>query len=162
MINDVDPGYDVCSVPKDQAMMTGKNIGDLLNAAGISWGGFMGGFDLDEKNPNGTTGCKRTTHSPIVGKDIIDYIPHHNWFQYFASTANPKHLRPSSLEAIGYSFEHDGATADPANHQYGLSDFYDAVKAGNFPSVSYIKLPAYQDGHAGYSDPLDEQSGVAS
>ena len=33
MINDVDPGYDVCSVPKDQAMMTGKNIGDLLNAA---------------------------------------------------------------------------------------------------------------------------------
>ena len=33
MINDVDPGYDVCSVPKDQAMMAGKNIGDLLNAA---------------------------------------------------------------------------------------------------------------------------------
>jgi phospholipase C len=26
--------------------------------------------------------------------------------------------------------------------------------------VSYIKLPAYQDGHAGYSDPLDEQAGI--
>ena len=89
MINDVDPGYDVCSVPKDQAMMTGKNIGDLLNAAGISWGGFMGGFDLSIKNANGTTGCKRSTHSPIVGNDITDYIPHHNWFQYYASTANP-------------------------------------------------------------------------
>ena len=46
MINDVDPGYDICSVPKDQAMMTGKNIGDLLNAAGVTWGGFMGGFNL--------------------------------------------------------------------------------------------------------------------
>ena len=31
------------------------------------------------------------------------------------------------------------------------------MKAGNFPAVSFVKLPAYQDGHAGYSDPLDEQ-----
>ena len=44
MINDVDPGYDVCSNPKDQAMMSGKTIGDLLNGAGITWGSFMGGF----------------------------------------------------------------------------------------------------------------------
>jgi phospholipase C len=26
------------------------------------------------------------------------------------------------------------------------------------PSVSFLKAPAYQDGHAGYSDPLDEQT----
>jgi phospholipase C len=26
------------------------------------------------------------------------------------------------------------------------------------PAVSYLKAPAYQDGHAGYSDPLDEQT----
>ena len=162
MINDVDPGDDLCSSPKDQAMMTGRNIGDLLNAAGVAWGGFMGGFRLDAKNANGTTGCKRTTHSAAVGANIKDYIPHHNWFQYFASTANPKHLRPSSPAAIGYSFEHDGKTRDPANHEYGLSDFYAAVKAHNFPSVSYIKMPAYQDGHAGYSDPLDEQAGVVA
>jgi len=160
MINDVDPGYDVCSNPKNQAMMSGRNIGDLLNAAGLTWGGFMGGFDLATTNPNGTTGCKRSTHSPVVGADITDYIPHHNWFQYFPSTANPKHLRPSSVAAIGSSFEHDGKTRDPANHEYGLGDFYAAVKAGNFPSVSYIKMAAYQDGHAAYSDPLDEQAGV--
>ena len=123
MINDVDPGYDVCSTPKDQAMMAGKNIGDLLNAAGVTWGGFMGGFNLATKNANGTTGCKRSTHSPVVGADVTDYIPHHNWFQYYASTANPTHARPSSLQAIGYSFEHDGSTRDPANHQYGLRRF---------------------------------------
>ena len=160
MINDVDPGYDPCSVPKDQAMMTGKNIGDLLNAAGVTWGGFMGGFDLGTNNPNGSTGCQRSTQSAVVGKAIVDYIPHHNWFQYFASTANPTHARPSAVAAIGYSFMHDGKTPDPANHQYGLKDFYDAVKAGNFPAVSFVKLPAYQDGHAGYSDPLDEQTGT--
>jgi phospholipase C len=160
MINDVDPGYDVCSKPSDQVMMTSRNIGDLLNAAGITWGGFMGGFNLERRNPNGTTGCKRSTHSMVVGRDIVDYIPHHDWFQYYASTANPKHLRPSSVAAIGYTFEADGKTRDPANHEYGLHDFVDAVRAGNYPSVSYIKLPAYQDGHAGYSDPLDEQTGT--
>ncbi|MGB6323883.1 MAG: alkaline phosphatase family protein [Xanthobacteraceae bacterium] len=162
MINDVDPGYDVCSNPKDQAMMSGKTIGDLLNGAGITWGSFMGGFRLDTANANGSTGCKRSTHSTVVGADVVDYIPHHAWFQYYASTANPKHDRPSSLAAIGYSLEHDGSTHDPANHNYDLTDFYDAVKAGNFPAVSYIKMPAYQDGHAAYSDPLDEQNGTVT
>lgn len=160
LINDVDPGYDACSSPTNQVMMTGKNIGDLLNAARITWGGFMGGFDLGSKNRNGTTGCKRSTHSTVVGANVVDYIPHHNWFQYYATTANPTHARPHALVDIGYSFEQDGKTPDPANHQYGLADFYNAVRAGNFPAVSYIKLPAYQDGHAGYSDPLDEQVGV--
>ncbi len=162
MINDVDPGYDVCSVPKDQAMMAGKNIGDLLNAGGVTWGGFMAGFDLETKNANGTTGCRRSTHSTVVGRDVIDYIPHHNWFQYYASTANPGHAHPSSQTAIGFSLQSDGKTADPANHQYDLRDFYDAVKAGDFPAVSFVKLPAYQDGHAGYSDPVDEQAGTAA
>src|ERR1700684_2850027 len=26
------------------------------------------------------------------------------------------------------------------------------------PAVSFLKAPAYEDGHAGYSDPLDEQT----
>jgi phospholipase C len=30
------------------------------------------------------------------------------------------------------------------------------------PAVSFIKAPAYQDGHAGYSDPLDEQTFVVN
>ena len=28
----------------------------------------------------------------------------------------------------------------------------------NFPQVSFLKADGYQDGHAGYSDPLDEQT----
>jgi phospholipase C len=28
------------------------------------------------------------------------------------------------------------------------------------PTISFLKAPAYQDGHAGYSDPLDEQEFV--
>ena len=32
------------------------------------------------------------------------------------------------------------------------------MSAGNFPAVSFLKAPGFQDGHAGYSDPLDEQA----
>ncbi|ACI50512.1 phosphoesterase [Gluconacetobacter diazotrophicus PA1 5] len=160
MIGDIDPAHDVCSVPKDQVVMRGRNIGDLLNGAGISWGGFMGGFDLTVRNPDGSTGCQRATASPVVGQTITDYIPHHNWFQYFPSTANPTHARPGSIAAIGHTLGADGVTPDPANHEYDLRDFFAAVRAGHLPAVSFLKLPAYQDGHAGYSDPLDEQQGI--
>jgi phospholipase C len=156
MINDVDP-VDTCS-PGDEAMMTSKNIGDLLNAKSVTWGGFMGGFNLATVNSNGTTGCKRSTMSPVVGAATADYVQHHNWFQYFASTANPNHTRPSSMAAIGFSTQTDGKTAEPANHQYDTDDFFASVKSGNYPSVSFLKAPAFQDGHAGYSDPLDEQA----
>jgi phospholipase C len=162
MINDVDPANDVCSSQTDQGQMSGKNIGDLLNAKGITWGGFMGGFNLTKTNANQTTGCKRSTFSNVVGAATADYIPHHNWFQYFQSTSNPTHARPSSVEAIGHSFEANGKTAEPANHEYDTDDFYAAVKAHNFPAVSFLKAPAYQDGHAGYSDPLDEQAFAAT
>ena len=160
MINDVDPGSDLCSSTTDQAFMTGKNIGDLLNAKSITWGGFMGGFNLSTTNGNGTTGCKRSTMSTVVGAATADYIPHHNWFQYYQSTANPNHLRPTSTAAIGYTTVPNTTTVDPANHEYDINDFFTAVSAGNYPSVSYLKAPAYQDGHAGYSDPLDEQAFV--
>ena len=159
-IGDTDPAYDVCSSKTSTFTMLGKNIGDLLTAAHITWGGFMGGFDRTAKNANGSTGCKRSTYSNVVARPVPDYIPHHAWFQYYKSTANPTHARPSSIEAIGHTMKKDGKTADPANHNYDLNDFYAAVKAGNFPAVSYIKLPAYEDAHAGYSDPLDEQEGT--
>ncbi|MEZ2128400.1 MULTISPECIES: phospholipase C [unclassified Sinorhizobium] len=152
-ISDFDPTGDICSAGQT-ALMYGKNIGDLLNAHGISWGFFEGGFDLTATNADGTTGCKRATTSGVTKMNSADYIPHHQPFQYYASTANPQHTRPSSVDAIGTS--NDGG----ANHQYDMSDFYAALKNGNMPAVSFLKAPAYQDGHAGYSDPLDEQEFV--
>ncbi|WP_199100341.1 alkaline phosphatase family protein [Dyella sp. ASV21] len=151
LISDADPIGDVCSSPSgNQVQLGGRNIGDMLNDAGASWGFFEGGFDLTHVNANGTTGCKRSTTSSVTKVAKADYIPHHQPFQYYTSTANPTHARPSSVMAIG----HQG---DAANHQYDLNDFYTAVSAGNFPAVSFLKASGYQDGHAGYSDPLDEQ-----
>jgi len=104
MIGDGDPYLDVCSNPTvDQATIAGRNIGDMLNARGITWGFFEGGFDLTVVNPNGTTGCLRSTRATQSPFPLSqDYIPHHQPFQY-------------------------------------------------------LKATAFEDGHAGYSDPLDEQ-----
>jgi len=164
MIGDVDPLNDLCSTSSEQVLMAGKNVGDLLNAAKITWGSFMGGFDLTYTNPNGSTGCGRITNPTVAdfAYNSTDYIPHHAWFQYYASTANPTHARPSSLAAIGSSFEVDGTTPEPANHNYDTHDFFDALNAGYLPAVSFVKAPAYQDGHAGYSNPVDEQAFVIS
>jgi phospholipase C len=154
-ISDADPVGDVCSTTTGELMQFGgKNIGDLLNAASVTWGFFEGGFNLKEKNANGTTGCKRSNTSGVTHVTKADYIPHHQPFQYYASTANPTHARPSSAAMIGYT--------DKANHQYDIQDFWLALNAGNFPAVSFIKAPGYQDGHAGYSDPLDDQAFVLS
>ena len=149
LIGDADPLGDVCSNPtRAQATMGSKNIGDLLSAAGVTWGSFMGGFNLSTVNPNGSTGCKRS--SAGLDGTTGDYIPHHSFFNYYTSTANYRHTPPASVSEIG--------NAGPANHQYDLHDFFKAASAGNLPAVTFLKAQAYEDGHAGYSDPLDEQT----
>jgi phospholipase C len=166
---DPDPANDVCSNASIATTLQGKNIGDLLNTAKITWGGFMGGFDLTAKNANGTggssdpaVGCKRSTVSPNTMRTVNDYVPHHAWFQYYASTQNKNHVRPSSVAMIGHNEANDTPGGDKAvNHQYDYNDFVAAVSAGNFASVSYIKAPAFQDAHPGNSNPLDEQAFVA-
>jgi phospholipase C len=156
LISDADPVGDVCSTTTGETVQFGgKNIGDLLNAKGITWGFFEGGFNLSTVNPNGSTGCSRSHTSTVTNSKKADYIPHHQPFQYYVSTANPTHVRPTSVMTIGHA-------GDAGNHQYDTQDFFDAVSAGNFPAVVYLKAPGYQDAHAGYSDPLDEQTFVVT
>jgi phospholipase C len=160
VVNDPDPAWDDCSDGNHSstnalAAATGENIGDRLNERGVTWGWFQGGFKpntpASDANPFAT--CT-TTHPNIGGAAVRDYSPHHQPFQYYASTANPHHLPPSSVNKIGKT--------DQANHQYDLTDFTKALTAGNLPAVSFLKAAEYQDGHAGYSDPIDEQHFLVS
>jgi phospholipase C len=151
---DLDPYYDDCSDGSHTStspvgISTGTNIGDLLNAKGVTWGWFQGGFAPTGTTAGGLPICG-AEHENIGGNEVADYSPHHNPFQYYASTSNPMHLPPSSEAMIGKT--------DQANHEYDLSDFYETLSDGNMPAVSFLKAPEYQDGHAGYSDPLDEQT----
>jgi len=212
LIEDAQPYYDDCST-RDAASLTGQNIGDELNAAGLSWGWFQGGFAptttfaaATAGNPQPTStfipdefkgkfatapasdqglcnavhpvgaavgGTGGTVHGPTNYGNKDDYIAHHEPFQYYASTANPHHLAPVSLSAIGtdtQTFAGGVPQFDTANHQYDMSDFNALVAAitrgylpaDHLPAVSFLKAPGYQDGHAGYSDPLDEQRFVVN
>ena len=118
------------------------------------------------------------TSDPYGTKD--DYIAHHEPFQYYASTANPHHLSVPNvngvdtlggLQEIGtdtQSFAHGVPQFNTPNHQYDTSDFDQLVSAitngqlssDALPAVSFIKAPGYEDGHAAYSDPTDEQQFV--
>jgi phospholipase C len=144
---DPQPSGDVCT-SRDNVTMSGRNIGNLLNDKGITWGWFNGGFHTADGKP----ACAQT-HIGADGNPKTDYIPHHEPFQYYSSTANPNHLPPSSVALIGKQ-------GDQANHQYDLTDFWAALAADNMPAVSFLKAPGYQDGHAGYSSPVLEQQFV--
>jgi|tagenome__1003787_1003787.scaffolds.fasta_scaffold20989078_3 phospholipase C len=137
----------------NQITMSGKNIGDLLNAKGVTWGWFQGGFAPTGVDSQGRAVCGQH-NTGLAGDDAVvnagDYIPHHEPFMYYPQTTNQHHTRPSATSLIGTS-------KDGANHQYDLKDFFDALNIGRLPAVSYLKAGAYQDGHAGYSDPIDEQ-----
>jgi phospholipase C len=212
LIEDAQPYYDDCST-RDAASLTGKNVGDELNAAGLSWGWFQGGFApttsfaaatasspqpaatfipdefkgkfatppasdqglCNAVHPVGVAvgGTGGTTPGGTNYGNKDDYIPHHEPFQYYASTANPHHLPPASLTAVGtdtQTYKAGVPQFDTANHQYDMSDFNSLVTAitrgrlspGHLPAVSFLKAPGYQDGHAGYSDPIDEQQFIVS
>jgi phospholipase C len=163
---DVDPYFDECSnssaTPSGPgeaggttAELTGQNIGDLLNTKDLTWGWFQGGFAPSSTNTvSGQSEPQpvcASTHTNVGGATVADYSPHHEPFQYYASTSNPYHLAPAKDEQVGTVFPKG------VNHQYDLSWFNNAVKKGYMPAVSYLKAPEYEDGHAGYSDPLDEQ-----
>jgi phospholipase C len=211
VIEDPQPYYDDCST-RDAVSLSGSNVGDNLNAAGVSWGWFQGGFKPSTPFTVAATKIGATTATAVFTPDEFkgkgfntppasdqgicntahpvgagiggtgtgstnygskdDYIPHHEPFQYYASTANPHHLAPASLSAIGtdtQSFASGVPQFDTANHNYDTSDFNSLVGAitrgyispDHLPAVSFLKAPGYQDGHAAYSDPIDEQQFVA-
>lgn len=171
------PGYlDDCGKGRTFEM-TGKNVGDLLNEKNVTWGYFQGGFlptkpATFDANGNMFTpavcGSQHVAHqveingvtyrvqNPTInpGADVHtlenDYSTGVTPFMKYASTRNPHHLRPSSVEMIGKT--------DQANHQYDISDFYSALSHNSLPSVSYVKAPVYQYGHPQNSDPLAEQA----
>jgi phospholipase C len=135
VIANIDPVTDDCS-SGSTVEMTGKNVGDLLNAHGITWGWFYGDFDP-------------VSIAAGVASCTAAYDAHYDPFQYYVSTANPHHLPPSSTAMVGQT--------DQANHQYSLTTLWTALAAGNLPTVTFIKAPATETGHPNTSSALQEQ-----
>ncbi len=136
VIANVEAGDDDCATGT-LVQMTGKNIGDLLNAAGVTWGWFYGDW-IPTSAKNGVASCSSV------------YNSHYDPFNYYASTANPHHLPPTTVSMIGQT--------DQANHQYSVGDFWNAAYNGYMPAVTFLKATANSTGHPQNSDPLSEQT----
>jgi len=136
VIANLNAGFDDCG-GSGTIKMTSKNVGDLLTAAGITWGWFYSSFARTGSKPDGTAICNSV------------YNNHYDPFLYYASTSNPHHLPPSSVDMIGQS--------DQANHQYDLTDFWNAAVYGSLPAVSFLKFSSANTGHPGDSTALAEQ-----
>jgi phospholipase C len=140
IVANANSAHDNWATKKQRVEMTGKNVGDLLTAKGVTWGWFSGSFrDM------------AATHPGNDGVPTADYGINREPFQLYASTANPGHVAPASVLEVGH--------AGPANHQYDLSDFWAAAAIHRIPAVSFFKAPNFETGHPGTdSTPLEEQT----
>jgi len=137
VIANLNAGFDDCG-GTGTIKMTSKNVGDLLTAAGITWGWFYSSFARVGTNVDGTAICNSV------------YNNHYDPFMYYASTSNPHHLPPGSVDQIGQN-------ADQANHQYDLTDFWNAAVYGTLPAISFLKFQSADTGHPADSTTLAEQ-----
>ena len=193
LIADASPYWDDCA-PSTTAALTGQNIGNQLNSKDLSWGWFQGGFApttaysgpvstastydplnnpdkvscTSTHNVGAAVGGTGTTGAHPYGTDS-DYSSHYDGFMFYASTANPHHLAPTSLDVVGTDTSTSGEF-DTANHNYDVSWFNQLVSgihngtlsASHFPAVSYLKAPVYETGHPATSDPIDEQNWIVN
>ena len=209
LTSDAQPYWDDCST-RDAVALKGTNIGDELNAAGLSWGWFQGGFA-----PTTTFSVAAAAVSP--GQSTAKFTPDefsgtfagkvvptgasnqalcdavHPVGVALGETAAVAHLRlqgrlhrpPRAVPVL----RDDGQPAPPRSgeprrhrHRHAAhgrrraavrhgepqlrherlrqsrrSDHGRHAAASALPAVTYLKAPGYQDGHAAYSDPADEQ-----
>jgi phospholipase C len=137
VIANLNAGFDDCG-GSGTIKMTSKNVGDLLTAAGITWGWFYSSFARIGVQADGTAICNSV------------YNNHYDPFMYYSSTSNPHHLPPASVDQIGQNSDH-------ANHQYDLTDFWNAAVYGTLPAVSFLKFQSADTGHPADSTTLAEQ-----
>lgn len=108
---------------------TYPNIGDRLNAAGVSWAWYNEGWNA-VKPWAMKTAFGRDSGSAVVDSGRL-YTPYHNPFQYYPSwfrNVSGGHIRDSQ-------------------------DFFADARAGQLPSVSFVKATGAHDEHPAESAP---------
>jgi len=145
MINDLPPVNGPTEVfmgpldagpPPDQ--QTYPNIGDRLNAASLSWAWYNEGWNAVKP------WALKTAFGAGDGSIVVDtpslYLSHHNPFQYYPSWfGNVK-----------------------AGHIRDAADFFEDVKTGRLPNVSFVKATGAHDEHPANSAPRWGEEWVAS
>ena len=189
LIGDAQPYWDDCS-NRDAVALTGTNVGDLLNAKHLSWGWFQGGFTpntpytgspdtastYNQLNEPGRATCT-TTHNVGVALGGTGPVGHQGRLHrppravpVLRVNGQPSPSGPDVAVGGRYRHRHAGQVQHrqpPVRPEHlrqpGLGHPRTAsCHRATCPAVSFLKAPGYQDGHAAYSDPIDEQQFVVS
>ncbi|HMF89278.1 MAG TPA: alkaline phosphatase family protein [Candidatus Angelobacter sp.] len=131
MINNLRPGFLSNGQLNTAAINAGtaappsslRTIGDALNEKNISWAFYGGGFNAARRFDNGSTDPVDT----LIGTGGDWYCDICNPFQYATSIM--------------------GDPAQRAAHIKDAIDFFNDLKAGHLPAVSYLKPDSFGDGH---------------
>jgi phospholipase C len=115
-------------------------IGDRLDAAGISWRWYSGGWDQ---------ALAGQTDSTFTG--LFQY--HHQPFAYYANYA--------PFNADGTPNPQTDALLNPNAHLQDETYFFSDLASSNLPAVSFIKPFGPDNEHPGYADLLQGQQHVA-
>ncbi len=217
LTSDAQPYWDDCST-RDAVALSGTNIGDELNRAGVSWGWFEGGFKpstsyqqglaaigqsgqsdatfipdefakaglnverpaLEQPEPvrlrapgwrrprrHRPVGLQGRLHPPPravpvlrldgqppppVGPDRLRW-PGHGSLGWARSAAT----RSPTSTGCRSSTPPTTTTTPATSTSWWRRSRPATCRRRRCPGVSFLKAPGYQDGHAGYSDPADEQ-----
>ena len=224
LTSDAQPYWDDCST-RDAVALSGTNIGDELNAAGLSWGWFQGGFrpttsyqdsarggrprrasrrarssrtssrptpSFQNTGPRTratracatrctrsasrsaapASGATRTTTSRTTSRSSTTRRPPTRTISRSRPTAAAT-TRSAGLQSIGHdtqslrrtacrSSTRRTTTTTRATSTSSWRRSPGTTAASALPAVTSSRRPGYQDGHAAYSDPADEQQFIAN
>ena len=145
----------MCSTSSGEDLnLSGQNIGNLLDQRRRQLGLVRRRLRPDHHQPERHHRLQSHAHLVRYRRDREGLHP-----PPLALPVLPVDGQPGST-LVRPSVSTIGQNGDAGNHSYDSHDFFDAINAGNFPAVSFLKAPGYQDAHPGYSDPLDEQTFV--
>ena len=106
-----------------------KTIADTLEAKGVSWAWYAGGWDAALADGSRPATEKRTV---IYAKGEFIFQPHHQPFNYFAR------FEPGSAER--------------AEHLKDEKEFVAAIESGTLPQVTFFKPAGRYTEHPSYTD----------
>lgn len=109
-----------------------RTIGDTLDAKGVSWAWYAGGWRRALADGEQPPDAKRRVIYRKRGEDPVAFQPHHQPFNYHARYA------PGSPER--------------ERHLRDGEDFFTAIDAGTLPRVSFYKPSGMLTEHPSYTD----------
>ena len=129
--------------------LTNQNIGDLLNAKGVSWTWYGGAWNAALADGTQAPTVKRSViyaanANGVADASNVDFQPHHQPFNYYANFDPATHA------------------ADRQAHLKDYADLVTQAQAGTLPAVSFYKPEGQFNQHEGYANLADGDAKIAA